>query len=107
MPHPADADQDWAGYLDALTAAAHAVLDGPAGTADGPPPVFPALDQPGTPLPAALEARRDGVMQLLARTTREVERRRSEVAQEISELRPRAPRSPYRTEVGGAVDVVG
>ena len=102
MPHAV-----WADYLDSLAAAAHAVLDSPAGTADGPPPVFPVLEQPDSPLPAGLEARRDDVMRLLNRTTRELERRQSRVVEELSSLRPRTPRSAYHSQAGDAVDVVG
>lgn len=98
------AEAEWGAYFDSLVVAARELVQG---AADRTVLAFPVLSPPALPLPDSLDGRRDDVTRLLTSTTRELERRQADVARELAELRPRPARSPYRNDVGNALDLLG
>ena len=99
-------DRAWEHYLDALDALA-AEVD--RALADGDPPRLTAPDQPRSPVPEILRARRDALVAALAARTARLEQRRDVLRSELLGLAP--PRAVGQGEreasLGRAWDAAG
>ncbi len=112
MPSPDPAGPDgelppqWAAYLAALAAAVEEVEAALAGDRA---PQLPPLPAPGGPAPHAVLARRDGLVDDLARISARLQERRDHLRGQLSLLAAPRPRAQADREVdlGADLDLLG
>jgi hypothetical protein len=97
----------WSSYLDAVEAAATAVVER---VREGRTPLWPDLQPPSVPFPGDLSDRRTQVTAALTRATDETASRHDSIAKELTAMRPRrgvAGAGTRSGSLGGNLDVVG